>query len=320
MRREKRGRGKRLLRLIVLIFTIFVVGYLLTQRSDSKKFIGFSNSPTPTPNNCPMQKEVSSNGLKNAVLSQLQGNQGTYAVEIINLKTGESDYLNPNRVFGSASLYKLWVMAVVYQEVQEGKINENQILSDSYADLNKSFDIDTDEATKTSGTMTSSVKTALYNMITISDNYSALLLTKKIGESSLSEFLTQNCFNQSKVGIRGRQPTTTAFDIGSFFQKLYNGQLANKKYTAEMIDLLQQQRLTDKLPKYLPYGMQLSLAHKTGELDDFSHDAGIAYTPVGNYIIVVLSQSNSQDLANERIANISKSVFDYFTATPSAAE
>ena len=47
-----------------------------------------------------------------------------------------------------------------------------------------------------------------------------------------------------------------------------------------MLELLKAQTLNDKLPKYLPD--QVIMAHKAGELDDVSHDAGIVYSPAGD--------------------------------------
>ena len=77
-----------------------------------------------------------------------------------------------------------------------------------------------------------------------------------------------------------------------------------------MLQLLKIQKLNNKIPRYLP--KDTVVAHKTGELDPFTHDAGIVYTPNGNYIIVVLSKSDDPDLAENRIADISKNVFNYF--------
>ena len=77
-----------------------------------------------------------------------------------------------------------------------------------------------------------------------------------------------------------------------------------------MIALLKQQTLNDKLPKYLPENVEI--AHKTGEIDRFSHDAGIVFFEKGDYIIVVLSETDNSPAANERIADISKKVFEYF--------
>ena len=77
-----------------------------------------------------------------------------------------------------------------------------------------------------------------------------------------------------------------------------------------MLDLLKKQKLNNKLPANLPEGVEI--AHKTGEIGYFTHDAGIVYTSKGDYIIVVLSQSDMPSAAEDRIASISKNVYDYF--------
>ncbi|MBI3887855.1 serine hydrolase [Candidatus Microgenomates bacterium] len=64
------------------------------------------------------------------------------------------------------------------------------------------------------------------------------------------------------------------------------------------------------LPKYLP---EVLVAHKTGTLDRFQNDVGIVFTPLGDYAISVFSESDSVYGAEERIALISKSVYDYFS-------
>jgi beta-lactamase class A len=76
------------------------------------------------------------------------------------------------------------------------------------------------------------------------------------------------------------------------------------------LTLLKAQKLNNKLPKELP--KNTVIAHKTGELDMVSHDAGIVYAQNGNYIIVVMSETSLPVAANERIADISKGVYEYF--------
>ncbi len=263
--------------------------------------------PTPTPI---LSRTSSSSSLADAVKSALAGTHGTYGVVVRNLKTGESFAQNGHSPFESGSLYKLWVMGQTYAKIKSGALSEDQILSRDVVDLNDEFDIDPEGAEKTDGTEEGAISDLLYNMITISDNYSALLLTDKIGLSSIASFLSLNGFSESKVGTNGGAPTTTPSDIALFFEKLYDGSLADDTYTAKMLDLLKQQKLNDKLPKYLPDGV--IVAHKTGELEDFTHDAGIVYSTNGDYIIVVLSESDFPALANARIANISKAVYNYF--------
>ncbi len=71
----------------------------------------------------------------------------------------------------------------------------------------------------------------LNQMITISHNYAALLLTEKVKLSTVAKFLQTNGFKESNVGTNGEAPVTTPSDIALFLEKLYKGQLANPTYT-----------------------------------------------------------------------------------------
>lgn len=254
--------------------------------------------------------KISDANLKKIVETNLEGTSGYYAVVIKNLKTGEHFELNPDRVFESASLYKLWVMATVYDQEKSGQLNDNDELTESVQSLNQKFGLDSEVAELTDGMIDYSVHNALEKMITVSDNYTALLLTSKIRLSSVDNFLKQQGFNKSSVGITGDEPATTASDMELFFEKLYQGKLADQEYTQKMLDLLKQQKLNNKIPKELPDN--LTIAHKTGELDTVSHDAGIVYSPNGDYIIVIMSDSDNPPAAENRISDISQAVYAYF--------
>ncbi len=319
-RRAKKNRLKRLIKLLIWMMIIilclqFIISHMLKNRGNTteKQLTTLAASATPTipPSTTPTPSEISSAPLGSTIQDALTESNGTYGIVVKNLKTDESYYINSHRQYESGSLYKLWVMATVFEQIKEGKLHENDVLSENVSQLNKTFYIDPDSAEKTSGNITLTVHNALEQMITVSDNYAALLLTEKIKLFNLSLFLEQNGFLESKVGIKGKPPVTTPADIALFFEKLYKGQLADPKYTNEMIGLLKRQRLNEKIPKYIPDG--ISIAHKTGELDQFTHDAGIVYAPNGDYILVALSESDSRDLANERIAGISQNVYNYFT-------
>ncbi len=311
---QRKRAKKRLNRLIfVSFFILVIVVFFVFKKTNQNKIrsiasplavkptVTLAPSPTPLQNSTNLQKVVS---------DALNGTHGTYGISIKNMKTGESYFAHQTHIFKSGSLYKLWIMAVVFEDIKDGDLKDSDILTESVPELNEKFQIDPTLAEKTEGTITFSVDDALNQMITISDNYAALLLTEKIGLSSVTSFLEKNGFTQSKVGVDGKDPVTTPQDIALFFEKLYKGQIIDKEYSDKMLDLLKQQRLNSKIPKYLPD--DISVAHKTGELDEDSHDAGIVYSPGGDYIIVVLSESDSRELANERIADVSQAVYNYF--------
>lgn len=297
---------------LIAFYSIFI-----SFHGDSKKSVEADSVYNPLPPDSPTrqtldEKDANSNSLGKIIKTDLANKKGNYAVVVKNLKTNEYYSYNESKMFETGSLYKLWVMATVYSQIQNNLLNEDDVLSEDVSVLNDKFKIASDSAEKTEGTITLSVADALNQMITFSDNYAALLLSEKIGLSKVSAFLSQNGFEYSKVAASGGLPTSNAYDIAVFFEKLYKGELADENFTNEMIDLLKEQRLNNKIPKYFPD--HVIVAHKTGELDDFTHDAGIVYMANGDYIIVVFSESDSPDVAEDVIAKTSEDVYNYFSA------
>lgn len=306
-------------RVILFFLLLFIISFCVwstvlnqfEKKTNSSPLLNPMALATPTP----MPQD---NALGNVIQQSLTGTQGSYGIVVQNLTSGDGYNLHEYTVYKSGSLYKLWVMGAVYKKIQDGSLKKSTVISESYTQLNKLFNIDPDYAEKTDGTLTLTVADALNQMITISDNYAALLLTEKVQLSNVATFLKENGLAQSQVGTSGNDPTTTAYDVAIFLNRLYNGHLANAAYTQEMLTLLKQQRLNSKLPKYLPDSVVV--AHKTGELDSYTHDAGIVYATSGNYIIVVLSNTTDTDAAAERISQVSKDVFNYFGGNSTSPE
>lgn len=310
-RSRRRPRPSLLTSLVKIFFFFFVVTALFATSFFLLKTLQVEAlKKTPTKIISPIVSEepqpISNDALKQVVTASLTGTKGTYAVAIKNLATGETYVQNEHRIYQTASLYKLWVMLTVFDQIKQGKLKKDTILKDSVQSLNKRFNIASEEAELTEGTVTLSVNDALEKMITVSDNYAALLLTAHVRLSTVNQELVAYDFSESKLD----PPMATAADILKFYEKLYNGELIDKTNSQEMLDLLLRQQINDRIPKYLPDAVQI--AHKTGELDGFKHDAGIVYTKNGDYIIVLLSRSDDPLAAAEREALLSKDVYNYF--------
>lgn len=282
-------------KVLILIFSLIVVDLAIVKYVNSPSYSFLRKIINPP------------SKLEKVVKQVLSGTEGTYSVAIKNLQTGESYYLDEKKQFEAASLYKIWILAETMNQIEKGKIEEGDVLKEEIAQLNQTFEISSESAELTEGVLEITVAGAMKQMITISHNYSALILIKKIGLSNVNKFIKDNNFNQTRLA---QPPKTTAFDILLFFEKLYKGELVTKKKSSAMLELLKKQQLNDRLPKYLP--QQTVIAHKTGELGFLTHDGGIIYGKKSDYIIVVLSESNFPPGAEERIALISKAVYAYF--------
>lgn len=292
--------------LVLLIFGAAVYGTIATTYSMLRNF---SDNPTTQKLISPLGKILPasiSRGLEDTVEESLKGTTGTYSVAIKNLKTGEMYLKNENRVYEAASLYKLWIMLAVMEQIEQGTIDENQVLSAKAEELNEKFDIATESAEMKEGEIKMTVSEAMSQMITISHNYAALLLSSKVRLSNVKTQMDKYGFFTSHLN----PPRTTANDILIYYEKLYKKELVNGTRSEQMIELLAKQQLNDRVPKYLPENTKI--AHKTGELGGVKHDAGIVFTDKGDFIIVLMSQSKDPKAAAEREALVSKAVFEYF--------
>ncbi len=296
--------------LVAFLFTSTIItSRNKTEKQSFKPAAAYiATAPTPTVTQPPVERHPN---LKEIVDKEIANKKGSFGIIIKNLKTEESYSLNDHQVFESASLYKLWIMALAYKQIKDGKLSEEESVSQDAGALYHTYNISSDEGDIQGGIVQFTVHDALDKMITVSDNTAALLLSDRVGFSNVKEFLKNNHFDDSSFS---QPPKTTPADIAKFLETLYKGQLASEEYTTKMLTLLKNQRLNGKLPKYLPE--ESVVAHKTGELDTFTHDAGIILSEKGDYIVVILTKSEYPPDAVETIAQVSKAVYQYFENSP----
>lgn len=306
--KSRRSNKRTFFYFIIIFFAILgLTTVIIDMRNKDNKTVAGASVQTIIPS--PTLELNEKSGLRQVVEHALEGTKGNYGIAIYNLKTSEFYTQNEHKTFLSASLYKLWVMAAIFDLINKDKIKDTDKM---HADIDKLYERFNLASPSANSDINITVKDAMEKMITVSDNTAALLLTSKAKLANLRNFLNLNNFTDSKLGMNDKNPVTTPYDIAIFFKRLYYGELLDKKSSDMMLEILKRQKLNDKIPKYLP--SSTIIAHKTGELNEFNHDAGIVYTPQGDYIIVVMSESdvNSRLLAEERISVLSKDVYNYF--------
>lgn len=244
--------------------------------------------------------------IKSTIDEVIKGEKGDYSFFIKNLKTGEEEGIEDHKVYETASLYKLWIASVVEERIQRGEIGKGDALKEDVIELNDKFNIASEDAELKEGEINTTVIDALTKMIVVSDNYSALVLSKRVGLSNVGSFLKDYGFSESSLN----PPQSTAYDIGQFYQLLYNTRIINSEASSDIMALLKSQRLNDRIPKYLPDN--IIVAHKTGELGGVKHDAGIIFAPFGDYIFVAMSDTRDPQNAAEVIARVSSRIYKYF--------
>ena len=219
--------------------------------------------------------------------SDSAGFDGAAGIAVADVATGFFYGHDPDRVFPSASLYKLGVMVEAYRAATAGQLSlDTTTITIVPDDL-------TDDGYYTPEGVTLTVREAIERMITISDNSPAIALVALLGAPVIdatvaSIGLTDTRLNFYRTTDRTADyNTTTARDMTRLFIGLVKGTVISPAASAEMLAVLDRQRVNDRLSTGLPAGTRFS--HKTGDLDGVMHDAGVIWTATGPRVVVALT-------------------------------
>ena len=177
-------------------------------------------------------------------------------------------------VFMTASLYKLIVAAEAYRQREAGELSfDEQLLVLPIGEYNHGQ------------TFTTTVGEAVQLAVQISHNDAARALRMRLGRASVRAAPERLGLPDT---VLAEEYTTTPSDIASLLVRLHGGRLVGPGADGELVDLLLGQTVVDRIPRGLPAGVPV--AHKTGRLNPFAHDAGIVYAPGGPYVLAVLTE------------------------------
>ena len=107
---------------------------------------------------------------------------------------------------------------------------------------------------------------------------------------------------------------TTPGDVATFFRAILAGTLVSEQASASMVEILGHQAINDRFPALLPEGIEL--VHKTGNLSQVLHDAGIIYTDAGPVIVVGMCEAFIDELgAWNALQQLALTVFNGYQPT-----
>lgn len=233
--------------------------------------------------------------LLNKLQVQLPTDNGSWSVYICDLPGESEGGLNAGSM-QAASLIKLYIMGAVYEQY-------DTIIS-QYGKK--------------------AVDSALYSMITVSDNDCANTLVNDLGNGNSSagmqavnSFCQTHGYTDTSMGRLLLADTSTgdnytsAEDCADFLKEIYDEEDSDFSHASDMYALLKAQTRRNKIPAQLPQGVKV--ANKTGELSDVENDAGILYDSENDLVIVFLSQNLvNASAAQNTIASLSKEIYTYY--------
>ncbi|MFN8532847.1 MAG: serine hydrolase [Dehalococcoidia bacterium] len=227
-----------------------------------------------------------------------------FGIAVKHLDTGQYASFNGGRVFEAASLYKLAVMAELFAQNAEGSI-----------DLDERFDAWSVVGYDGAGyaiwgkPTTYSAREALVDMITLSDNAAAEYLLFRLGQERINERMRDLGLPNTTVDW---DTTTTPDEILRLLELIATGALVSREASEEMLAVLLDQQVNDRIPAGLPAGTPI--AHKTGNLGGLVHDAAIVYAFGGPFILVILTEDLWDEergpASHQRLARLTHDYFE----------
>lgn len=220
------------------------------------------------------------------LVDKLAKNAGSAAyVSVRDLKTGAKADSGGDTSITSASLYKLFVANQVYRKVDAGKLSLSKKLPRG-----------------------KTIAQCLQPMIVVSDNACGAQLGDLLDWGSQDVDLHNQGYNGTSLADL---PHTSSNDVALLFARLYANRLLSPKNNAAFLELLKDQQVNNRLPLGLPQGTVI--AHKTGDLYGYMHDAGIVYGAKTDYVVSIMTGPWSYPAqASPAFKTMSTQLWDFF--------
>jgi len=245
--------------------------------------------------------------------AELFGVQSAFFIK--NFKTGETVSYNETLVVPSASLIKVPVMIEAFRQVKYDML-----------DFSLRFSVKPEEAVPFSvlefmdRDNTYTLLDLIKLMIIYSDNTAANLLIDLLGmekvnlcirELGLKETKLQRKMMDAESRKKGLENLTTAGEMADLMIRLNCGEIIDPVSSARMLDIMKGQ--ADECMMRVDLPDEITIARKSGELENLDHEVSIVYGNHCNYLYVFFvwdAQSNNQ--ARQTLQRTSRIVYDYF--------
>jgi beta-lactamase class A len=285
-----------------------------------------AQTPAPAPAQSPAQGpvHVDTAALKRAVEGMMQGYPGVAGASVRGLRTGEGFSIRGDEPFPSASLIKVSVLVTLLDEVRKGTLSLDERSTMIRRDRVPGDGI----LTVLDGGLQPTLGDLARMMISLSDNTATNLLLDKLNIrttwAKMDSLGLPRTRIHSKVYLRVASVApdssvkyglgvTTPNEMVRLFGLIDRGAAVSPALDSVALSMLRDNRDYTKLVRWIPES--ISVAHKTGEVDQSRNDCGILYGPQQPVAVCVMTRENREtsyavdNPANLLIARIGREVF-----------
>ena len=221
------------------------------------------------------------------------------SVYSINDNSSENISINPDKQWIPASTVKTFVAMYAYKQISDKKLN----LSDSVYIKGENVvptEMESEDLPALNEGDYVSIQRLIRQMIIQSDNTAYNSLLDILDRQKITDYIHSLGLNNSAIGSKLNLDdvqtsyelnvpgyginTTTAEDYAKAFVFIKQNKIPQAK---DLFNVLKEQRINNMLPLLLP--KNITVAHKTGDLDPLYHDGGIVENPQSAYVLSVFS-------------------------------
>lgn len=253
-----------------------------------------------------------------------------------NFNTGETIFVNADSLFPTASVIKLPILVELFSQAKSKKVDLQKYVT--VADLIKvggagvlqNFDGDTKIKLLDAATL----------MIILSDNTATNIVVDQLGKehdeklNAVNDQMTSLGLENTKLlnkvfsyATKKNTSESKRFGLGfsspmdmlMLLEKIYYHKIIDSSYSELIISIMKNQHDDSMIRRSLPYGENISIANKTGAVDQSRIDVGIIYSTkadIGIAIFTDLSKDTQwthDNKAQNAVAKSARMIYNYFT-------
>lgn len=238
--------------------------------------------------------------LKKIIVDYTSRLSGKYGVTFIDLATGETVEVNDKTEYIAASTSKLPVNVLLYENVEAGKINLDDMLTYQKEDLEYGTGIIQNSAFGTQYSVRETSKLAMRK----SDNCGVNMLIRLVGLENVRSYIDE-VGGQVHYGERHR---SCPYDMAMIAKRLYENYLRDQDVYGELLNNMENSDWSDRIDAKLPDTVKV--AHKIGNQTKTANDVGIVFAS-HPYVLSVMTDNVDFGTACNNIAELSKKIYDY---------